>query len=217
MQASEPGTPKDPPKKPPAVMRFLCCFSSPDLTEPLPVARHDREPHRPHHTANGTTSSTYIVPENVKNASSPLDHHDSPLSNDPSHSEIPAPDRSRHKSSMSSPPDPHESDEELRTTGKSAAQWKDEEKATKHASSSQPVGTSSGGNGEDWRRWKDNPANKDYVVLNTLGRGAFADVRLSSALLCMRRPQDGRVLKTCAHALVQTVHCCNARSCGAFL
>jgi hypothetical protein len=32
--------------------------------------------------------------------------------------------------------------------------------------------------GEEWRRWKDNPACEDYVVLNTLGRGAFADVVL---------------------------------------
>lgn len=30
--------------------------------------------------------------------------------------------------------------------------------------------------GEEWRRWKDNVACQDYVILHTLGRGAFADV-----------------------------------------
>lgn len=30
--------------------------------------------------------------------------------------------------------------------------------------------------GEEWRRWKDNIACQDYAILNTLGRGAFADV-----------------------------------------
>lgn len=30
--------------------------------------------------------------------------------------------------------------------------------------------------GEEWRRWKDNIACSDYAILNTLGRGAFADV-----------------------------------------
>eukprot|EP00892_Ulva_mutabilis_P011554 jgi/Ulvmu1/8771/UM048_0026.1 len=32
--------------------------------------------------------------------------------------------------------------------------------------------------GEEWRRWKDNAACQDYVILHTLGRGAFADVVL---------------------------------------
>lgn len=31
--------------------------------------------------------------------------------------------------------------------------------------------------GDEWRKWKDNPATDDYVVMSTLGRGAFADVR----------------------------------------
>jgi hypothetical protein len=160
-------------------MRLLCCFSSPDLTEPLPVARHEQPRPQP------TTSSTYIVPENVKNAS-PL-HDESASINDHSNVEIAATERhvSRHKSSMSS--HVQESDDELRITGKSTAQWKDEEKeqrerdrerdressSRKQASSTTAISST----GEDWRRWKDNPANKDYVILNTLGRGAFADVR----------------------------------------
>lgn len=37
--------------------------------------------------------------------------------------------------------------------------------------------------GDEWRKWKDNPATDDYVVLSTLGRGAFADVRPSSRLM----------------------------------
>ena len=77
---------------------------------------------------------------------------------------------------MSSPPG-HESDDELRVTGKSGAQWKDEEKPAKAESRSQAVTSSTG---DDWRRWKDNPANKDYIILNTLGRGAFADVRCNA-------------------------------------
>lgn len=31
--------------------------------------------------------------------------------------------------------------------------------------------------GDEWRKWKDNPATDDYVIMSTLGRGAFADVR----------------------------------------
>lgn len=44
--------------------------------------------------------------------------------------------------------------------------------------------------GDEWRKWKDNPATDDYVVLNTLGRGAFADVRLLGRAVCV-----GRVLR----------------------
>lgn len=151
-------------------MKLLCCFSSPELTEPLPaVARPDE-----HRSQAQTTSSTYIVPENVKGTSDLLHQQDSELTNDQSATEIAAPERSRHKSTMSSPQEVYDnSDEELRTTGKSTAQWKDEEKEKdkeKNASQSGPPG-------EEWRRWKDNPANKDYIILNTLGRGAFADVR----------------------------------------
>jgi hypothetical protein len=150
-------------------MKFWCCFSSPDLTEPLPMSREGIQP-RPQPQP---TSSTYIVPDNMKCNSELLHHQDSELTQDQSHGEIPAPERSRHKSSMSSPQqDAHDnSDEELRTTGKSTAQWKDEEK-TKGSAHSQAVIA-----GEEWRRWKDNPACKDYTILNTLGRGAFADVR----------------------------------------
>ena len=150
-------------------MRLLCCFSSPELTEPLPAVASRPDDARSHQ-AQTTTSSTYIVPENVKGASELLQQQDSELSNDQSANEIAAPERSRHKSTMSSPQDVY-SDEELRTTGKSTAQWKDEEKEKEKSS------THAGPPGEEWRRWKDNPANKDYVVLNTLGRGAFADVR----------------------------------------
>lgn len=39
--------------------------------------------------------------------------------------------------------------------------------------------------GEEWRRWKDNIACSDYAILNTLGRGAFADVRPHP---CLQQP-----------------------------
>lgn len=160
-------------------MKFLCCFSSPDLTEPLPIAGEE-VPSR--YQGRGATSSTYIVPDNMKGNSELLHHQDSELTQDQSAGEIPAPERSRQKSSMSSPaPDVQDnSDEELRTTGKSTAQWKDEEAKSKQ------VTTQATSSGEEWRRWKDNPAGKDYAILNTLGRGAFADV-CSPPMLCFHR------------------------------
>jgi hypothetical protein len=114
-----------------------------------------------------------------------LNHPDSDQSNDQSHNEIAAPERSRQKSAMSSPQELQDnSDGELRTTGKSTAQWKDEEreKEKEKQKDKEKSERHSGPPGEEWRRWKDNPANKDYIVLNTLGRGAFADVRHRSSL-----------------------------------
>lgn len=39
--------------------------------------------------------------------------------------------------------------------------------------------------GEEWRQWKNNIACSDYAILNTLGRGAFADVRPVSSLVVL--------------------------------
>jgi hypothetical protein len=108
-----------------------------------------------------------------------LNQPSSASTNDQSHTEIPAPERTRPKSTMSSPPELQDnSDGELRTTGKSTAQWKDEEREKEKGKEREKERSErhSGAPGDEWRRWKDNPAKKDYVILNTLGRGAFADV-----------------------------------------
>lgn len=52
------------------------------------------------------------------------------------------------------------------------------EKEDRRRESSSATNVATASSGEEWRRWKDNPACEDYVILNTLGRGAFADVVL---------------------------------------
>lgn len=169
-------------------MRLLCCFTTPDLTEPLPVAPQQARPQQ-------ATSSTYVVPDNVNTTSALLQDQESPYGADESHEPSPAPERSMRKSAMSSP-DAAPSEDELRTTGKSNGQWKDEEKVKQqHSAHSHSVV-----NGEDWRKWKDNPASKDYTILNTLGRGAFADVRSKPAALWQHSRGPGAGSASCAHA-----------------
>lgn len=196
-------------------MKFFCCMSKTDLTEPLPppTASIRKKP---------DPSFQYNVPEDVKYAEPPYHKTNNDSSTKPQSDLLaaPGPERSRDRTQMSSPLEA-QSDDDLRVSGKalsynrgaggasqnhtqththcssvedhresrSERPEREESSQTRHRersersekeerrreSSSAANVTSSG---EEWRRWKDNPACEDYVILNTLGRGAFADVVL---------------------------------------
>jgi hypothetical protein len=194
-------------------MKFLCCLSSKDLTEPLERASPaDQIRKKP------DPSFQYNVPEDVKYAEQQFNNPDSANKPQSDLLAAPGPERSRDRTQMSSPLEA-QSDDDLRVSGKAlsyragGASHNNTQATHTHCSSvedhrerneaeepsrrhrdrdrdrerpekedrrreSSASNANIPASGEEWRRWKDNPACEDYVILNTLGRGAFADVVL---------------------------------------